>query len=135
MIKNVPRFLPRLLDKITNTDTPNNSEFTYYGYHVTMLSGMQDYTNVEIKDKKNKTILHFDLDFLTLECVLESYDSYELRDALIDAIKQLYGNKMHFFDPTIEDELERLKPLLGDEEYVQEIVQKEYDELVKHKID
>lgn len=134
MIKNVPRFLPRLLDKITNTDTPNNSEFTYYGYHVTMLSGMQDYTNVEIKDKKNKTILSFDLDFLTLECVIDSYDSYQMRDALIDAVKHIYGNKMYFFDPALEEELKRLEPLLGDEEYDQEIVKKEYDELIKYKL-
>lgn len=127
--------LPRLLDKITNVNTSNNAEFDYYGYHVTMLSGTVDYTNVYIQNKRKHTILHFTIDFWTKECEIEYYEDYNLRDSLVKSLNELYDYTMRFSDPAIDEELARLEPLLGDEEYVQEIVQKEYDELVKHKID
>ena len=125
--------LPRLLEKITNTNTQNNSEFTYYGYKVLMLSGTVDYTDVSIRDRHNKIVVEFTLDFLTLECEIESYIDYDIRDSLVKTLKELYDGRMRFNDQQLNDELDTVEPMLGDDEYDQELVQKEYDELIKHK--
>lgn len=127
--------LPRLLEKITNVNTQNNSEFTYYGYKVLMLSGTVDYTDVTIRDRHNNIVIEFTLDFLTLECEIESYIDYDTRDSLVKTLKELYDGRMRFNDQQLNDELDTLEPMLGDEEYDQELVQKEYDELLTHKID
>lgn len=126
--------LPRLLDKITNTNTSNNCEFDYYGYHITMLSGTIDYTDVTIQNKDKHTILQFTLDFLIKECVLENYEDYDLRDSLVNALNELYYGTMRFSDPTLEEELNFWKPLIGDPEYDQDNVIKNYDNIVKHKL-
>ena len=129
--------LPRLLEKITNTNTPNNSEFTYYGYRVLMSSGTTDYTSVTIEDRYSNNILDFSIDFLTLECNIERYCDYDMRDSLVNALKKLYNGKwkMRFSDQPLELDLYLYESMLGNDEYDQEYVQKVYDELVKHKID
>lgn len=133
-MKTKMKCLPRLLDKITNTNTSNNCEFDYYGYHITMLSGTIDYTNVTIQNKNKHTILHFTLDFLTKECVLEDYENYDLRDSLVNALNKLYYGTMDFADPGLEEELNFWKPLIGDPEYDQDKVMREYNIFVKHKL-
>lgn len=133
-MKTKMKCLPRLLDKITNTNTPNNSEFTYYGYRVLMLSGTPDYTSVTIEDRCSNNILDFSIDFLTLECNIERYCDYDMRDSLVNALKKLYYGKMRFSDLPLELDLYLYESMLGDEEYDQEHVKKIYDELLTHKI-
>ena len=128
------KWLPRLLDKITKTTTPNNSEFTYYGHKVTMLSGTTDYTDVTIQDKRGNTILDFSLDFLTKECDICGYTDYNLRDSLVNTLNKLYDGRMRFTDHFLECELNFYEPMLGDDEYDQEHVHKIYNELLTHKI-
>ena len=100
-----------------------------------MLSGTVDYTDVTIRDRHNNIVIEFTLDFLTLECEIESYIDYDTRDSLVKTLKELYDGRMRFNDQQLNDELDTLEPMLGDEEYDQELVQKEYDELLTHKID
>ena len=126
--------LNKLIEKITNTNTSNNAEFDYYGYHITMLSGTIDYTNVTIQNKSKNVILQFTLDFLTKECDIEYYEDYNLRDSLVNTLNELYYGTMRFTDPVIEEELDFWKRLAGNPEYDQDYVMKEYDNIVKHKL-
>ena len=126
--------LNKLIEKITNTNTSNNVEFDYYGYHITMLSGTIDYTNVTIQNKSKNVILQFTLDFLTKECDIEYYEDYNLRDSLVNTLNELYYGTMRFTDPVIEEELDFWKRLVDNPEYDQDYVMKEYDDIVKHKL-
>ena len=126
--------LNKLIEKITNTNTSNNAEFDYYGYHITMLSGTIDYTNVTIQNKSKNVILQFTLDFLTKECDIEYYEDYNLRDSLVNTLNELYYGTMRFTDPVIEEELDFWKRLVDNPEYDQDYVMKEYDDIVKHKL-
>lgn len=126
--------LNKLIEKITNTNTSNNCEFDYYGYHITMLSGTIDYTDVTIQNKNKNVILQFTLDFLTKECVIENYEDYDLRDSLVNTLNELYYGTMRFTDPVIEEELDFWKRLVGNPEYDQDYVIKVYDDIVKHKL-
>lgn len=133
MAKKITR-LNKLIEKITNTNTSNNCEFDYYGYHITMLSGTTDYTDVTIQNKDKNVILQFTLDFLTKECVIENYEDYDLRDSLVNTLNELYYGTMRFSDPVIEEELDFWKRLVGNPEYDQDYVIKKYDNIVKHKL-
>lgn len=126
--------LNQLIGKITNTNTSNNAEFDYYGYHITMLSGTIDYTNVTIQNKSKNVILQFTLDFLTKECDIEYYEDYNLRDSLVNTLNEFYYGTMRFFDQALEEELDFWKRLVGNPEYDQDYVIKEYDNIVKHKL-
>ena len=126
--------LNKLIEMITYTNTSNNAEFDYYGYHITMLSGTIDYTNVTIQNKSKNVILQFTLDFLTKECDIEYYEDYNLRDSLVNTLNELYYGTMRFTDPVIEEELDFWKRLVDNPEYDQDYVMKEYDDIVKHKL-
>lgn len=126
--------LNKLIEKITNTNTSNNCEFDYYGYHITMLSGTIDYTDVTIQNKDKNVILQFTLDFLTKECVIENYEDYDLRDSLVNELNELYYGTMRFSDAALEEEFDFWKRLVGNTEYDQDYVIKVYDDIVKHKL-
>lgn len=133
MAKKITR-LNKLIEKITNTNTSNNCEFDYYGYHITMLSGTIDYTDVTIQNKDKNVILQFTLDFLTKECVIENYEDYDLRDSLVNTLNELYYGTMRFSDAALEEEFDFWKRLVGNPEYDQDYVIKKYDNIVKHKL-
>lgn len=126
--------LNKLIEKITNTNTSNNCEFDYYGYHITMLSGTIDYTEVTIHNKDKNVILQFTLDFLTKGCVIENYEDYDIRDSLVNTLNELYYGTMRFSDQALEEEFDFWKRLVGNPEYDQDYVIKIYDDIVKHKL-
>lgn len=128
------KWLPRLLDKITNNETNNNAEFTYYGYHVTMLSGTLDYTDVTIQNKDNDIILQFTLDFLAKDCTIDCYDNYALRDSLAGTLHKLYNGRMHINDMPLNEELALLQSMLDNDEYDQYFVKQKHQELIKYKL-
>ena len=133
MTKKIIR-LNKLIEKITNINTSNNCEFDYYGYHITMLSGTIDYTDVTIQNKNKNVILEFTMDFLTKECVIENYEDYDLRDSLVNTLNELYYGTMRFSDAALEEEFDFWKRLVGNPEYDQDYVIKKYDNIVKHKL-
>ena len=97
--------LPRILDKITNKTTSNNTEFTYYGYKVELKSGLVDFTTVTIKDKHNHEILELDLDFRLLTCKFIKCDSSDIHDCVVDTLNEFYGFQMRYkyTSPEIEN--------------------------------
>ena len=125
------KWLSRLIDKITKNDCPNNNYFTYYGHEVTLQSGTRDYVDVTVS-KDNHEEVSFTFDFWTKEVVFESYREYEERDAVIKALKVFYSH-IDITDEPWDEEERFILPMLSDEEYDQEVVQREYVELLSHK--
>lgn len=126
------RWMERLIDKITQKDCPNNNYFTYYGHEVVLQSGTRDYMDVTIS-KDNHELVSFNFDFWTKELVFESYREYDERDAIVRAFRHFYGCISITDDPWSEEEKFYL-PMIDNDEYDQKTIQREYDELLSHKI-
>ena len=122
-------WLSRLVNKITKTEQSNNDSFEYYGHSVTIQSGTPDYMAVYINDIG----LDLSFDFLTKELVFSSYEEYEQRNAIYNAFKKYYG-RVSVEDEPWEEEKKYYEPMLDNDDYDQDEVKKEYNELMNNKL-
>ena len=93
MASNKYGFIPRLIDKITRKDCPNNNTFVYYHHLVELLSGTVDYVDATVyttEDRYSDTLVSFSFDFWTKELVINSADDKEIEQCVIEAFKSLY---------------------------------------------
>lgn len=113
------KWLERLIDKITKSDQLNNDSFVYYGHLVTLQSGTRDYVDVYITDMNYNHQKEFDFDFWTKELGFVSYESYDERDAIIQAFRRIYGKRSVSigYDEPWDEERNDLEPLLNDPDY------------------
>mgnify|MGYP006916030323 CR=1 FL=1 len=125
------KWLYRLIDRITKSDAPNNNYFDYYGHHVNQLSGTVDYTSVTIykRCKFPITLLDFSFDYWTKELVLESYPDYEIRNALVDAFLECYGNIRVTDTQILETRKEYEEYINNPDEYIEDAVNDAREEL------
>lgn len=87
--------IKNLVRRITNTNQPNNASFTYYGFHVSLQSGLNDYVSAWVKDPDDScTILEFSIDFLTKKLYVQFAMSDKTKTDLINAVKSLYGKSL-----------------------------------------
>ncbi len=136
MKKKMHKWLERLVDKITKTDCPNNNYFWYYGREVTLMSGTRDYVSVTIAENDKgwrKNQISFNFDFWTKELVFEGYNNYEERDAIIRAFRSIYG-RISVDDDPWEEERKFYEPMIDNDEYDQEKIMKDYNELMSRKV-
>lgn len=135
------KWLARLVDKITKKDSPNNNYFWYYGREVTLQSGTRDYVDVTIAEVYgggwHKNEICFTFDFWTRDLCFNSYNSYEERDAIIKAFRKYYDDRWDSvtveYDEPWEEDIRPYKEMLGDDEYDQESVEREYNKLMELK--
>ena len=96
------KWIAKLIEKITDGDTPNDYQFYCYGKEVIMQSGTEDYTSVDVRGKDERGrmdyIMQFSLDFWTYECVIEYMEYPEYLDAVKSALKKLYARNWTFTD-------------------------------------
>lgn len=133
MRKNYHKWLKRLVDKITRSNCPNNNYFLYYGHKIVLQSGTCDYVDVTISAMDNNDLIGFSFDFWTKELHFKAYTDYDERDTIISALRQIYGN-LPITDEPWNKEIQFYQPLLDNEEYDQETIRKEYNDLLSHKI-
>ena len=137
MKKKTYKWLERLIDRITKTEQSNNDPFIYYGRRITLESGTRDYVSVHISDMDYRNQKEFSIDFWTYELDFTSYEDYDERDAIIRAFKRIYndgwGNVHVGYDAPWEEERKFLEPMVGDEEYDQDCIMKEYEELMSRE--
>lgn len=140
MAKKTYKWLARLIDKITNKDCPNNNYFWYYGHEVILQSGTRDYVSVTIAEDDRgwrKNQISFSFDYWTKELVFDSYNNYEERDTIIRAFKSIYNDGWNDVyvghDAPFEEELKFYEPMINNNEYDQEKIMAEYNELLKRK--
>ena len=128
-------WLTRLIDRITKTDCPNNDCFNYYGRKVILSSGTRDYVDVTIHDGRSQVCFSFD--FWTKELCLESYETYTQRDVIIKAFHRIYDGRFEQVsiaaDEPWDDDVKPYREMIGNDEYDQETVTREYEELLAHK--
>lgn len=138
MKKKSYKWLARLVDKITKSDCPNNNYFRYYGHIITLSSGTRDYVSVTIAEYDRgweRNQIEFNFDFWTKELDFEAYNNYDERDAIIKAFKSIYGgnNISVEYDAPWEEEEKFYLPMIDNDEYDQESIMREYNELLSHK--
>lgn len=131
MAKKNYKWIARLIDKITKTDCPNNNHFYFYGREVNLQSGMGDYMDVYVTNGRSS--INFNFDFFTKDLCLESYENYEQRDAIIKAFRSIYSRVNIDLDQPWDEEEKFYLPMLDNDEYDQEVIQKEYNALLLRK--
>ena len=102
-------FIPKLIDKITRKDCPNNNTFTYYRHLVELLSGTVDYVDATVyktEDRYGGTLVSFSFDFWTKDLVIESAVDKEIEQCAMDAFKSLYRGIQVVYEEEDYDESE-----------------------------
>lgn len=125
-------WLARLINRITKSEQSNNDYFNYYGHRITLQSGTRDYVDVHISDMDYKNQVNFTFDFWTYDLVFFQYNEYEERDAIVRAFKEYYGH-IDITDEPWDEEVKFYEPMIDNDEYDQESVKREYNELMNHK--
>ena len=133
MKKKKYNWLARLIDRITRSEQSNNDYFIYYGHRVTLQSGTRDYMSVNISSMDYSEQTDFAFDYWTRELDFTGYASYDERDAIIKAFRGIYGDMSVGYDQPWEEERKELEPLVDNDEYDQEQVMREYNELMNRK--
>ena len=91
----------KLVRKITDNRTNLNSQFYFYNYEITLLSGTVDYVNIVVRNESIEYYLQFSFDFWTKELVFFTYNIDILK--IIEFFKFFYGGNISVcFDFTIE---------------------------------
>ena len=86
-------FTPKLIDKITHKDCPNNNTFTYYHHRVELLRGTVDYVNATVyktEDSYGAILVSFSFDYWTMKLVIKSAVDKDIAQCVIDAFDSLY---------------------------------------------
>lgn len=137
MAKKRYAWLERLIDRITRTEQSNNDYFDYYGHRVTLQSGTRDYVSVNISDRDYRNQIDFSFDYWTKEIDFEGYGNYDERDAIIRGFKRVYNSGWDKVsvgsDQPWEEERKEWEPYLGNDEYDQELVRREYDRVMSRE--
>lgn len=127
----------RLIDRITRSEQSNNDYFTYYGHRVALQSGMRDFVDVYIADMNDRNQINFSFDYDLKELCFFSYNNYDERDAIIKAFKRIYNGGWYKVgigcDEPWEEERKELELLVDNDEYDQEQVMREYEELMNRE--
>lgn len=111
------RFIDRLIDKVTTSDS-NNMSFTHYGHLVELESGTEDYISVTIyntTDRYKGTLADFSYDYWTHELHFLYSECKILTERIINAFKFLYSPRT-------------IRISYDEEEYEDEDTTYEYDE-------
>lgn len=128
-------WLARLINKVTKADCPNNDSFYYYGRNVNLSSGTRGFVDVTIYDGQSQICFNFD--FWTKELCLECYETYSQRDIIIKAFRQIYDCQFERVtiasDEPWEEDIRPYREMIGNDEYDQETVTREYEELLALK--
>lgn len=127
------KWLLRLIDRITKNTASTNDNFNYYGKIVTLQSGTVDFVAVNIMDQNLKNQIDFSFDFWTYELVFDGYNDYDERDAIIKGFRGIYSH-VSVIDNWWDGEMKFVKAMLGNDDYDQDEVRKQYDELVRHEV-
>lgn len=93
--KKTYRFVERLIDKVTTSES-NNMCFTCYGHLVELLSGTADYVSVTIyntDDRYEGEMADFSFDYLTKELHFVSSESKALTEKIISLFGMLYSRR------------------------------------------
>ena len=133
MKKKKYNWLARLIDRITRSEQSNNDYFTYYGRRITLQSGTRDYVSVNISSMDYSEQTDFAFDYWTRDLDFTGYADYDERDAIIKAFRGIYGDMSVGYDQPWEEERRELEPLVDNDEYDQEQVMREYNELMSRK--
>ena len=123
MKKQSYNWLNRLIERITRSDSSNNDYFMYYGYTVTLQSGMSDYVDVMVQDARGNYIFDFSFDFWTEKLCFDTYGEYDQRDIIINAFKRYYRVSVGW-DAPWHEEMKNLKDSLSYEDNEAEDVQR-----------
>ena len=87
------KWIEKLIEKITDGDTPNDYQFYCYGKEVIMQSGTEDYTSVDVRGKDERGRMDYIMQFS-----LEYMEYPEYLDAVKSALKKLYARNWTFTD-------------------------------------
>lgn len=109
-------FIDKLVNKITRTNCPNNTQIMYYGNKVHLESGTKDSMSVYIIDREGYSILYFSFDYLTMELNIEDYTDIRLRDKLANAFRKIYRedilNHLTITDELLENEIKEQRKFI-----------------------
>lgn len=88
------KWIERLINKVTNNKTPNNTTFQFYGHEIVLQSSTPDFTRVIVngQDKGGitKNIMDFSLDFLTKKCTANYMQIPEFLDSVKSGLNNAY---------------------------------------------
>ena len=133
MTKKSYKWLERLIDKITRDDCPNNNSFNFYGHQVDLQSGTRDFTDVHIYDKSGRWQTNFSFDFWTKELDFSAYTDYDERDTIIKAFRSIYQRIRIGSDEPWQEKVRFYEPMIDNDEYDQESIMQEYNNLMARK--
>ena len=82
----------KLIRKITDNKISLNSQFNFYNYEITLLSGTFDYVNVIVRNDSIDYYLQFSFDFWTKKLVFYNYHIDILK--ILEYFKFFYGGNI-----------------------------------------
>lgn len=99
--------LNKLIKKITNNNTPDNTTFVYYNMIQTNIqSGISEYMDVSLKNvKTNEEIASFTFDYLTMEINILFADTNDIAMDIMHSFRQVYPYGRINFNLNKSDEL------------------------------
>ena len=100
-------YLNKLIKKITNNNTPDNTTFVYYNMIQTNIqSGISEYMDVSLKNvKTNEEIASFTFDYLTMEINILFADTNDIAMDIMHSFRQVYPYGRINFNLNKSDEL------------------------------
>ena len=114
-------------------DTKKNVNLSVYSG--LLMDFMEHPDDVTIYDGHSQICFNFD--FWTKELCLESYETYTQRDVIIKAFRRIYNSRFEqvsiAVDEPWDDDIKPYRDMMGNDEYDQETVTREYEELLAHK--
>lgn len=134
-IPTINKLIVKLVQKVTNKNTPTNCCFTYYNkFNVIIQSGTQGYIVVYVNDiNTNEEIAIFTIDFWTKELTINSTSGnvtdFSIADSIISSFKELYPDYMPIDDKSVwEEDYENYQDVIEHrEEYIEEYVKEAED--------
>lgn len=99
-------YIRRLVDKLTSMES-NNVEFTFYNHLVEKLSGTDGFFAVTIyssADRYSGEVANFSYDYWTHSLYIESAESRQAADAIINAFKSIYPCYLKIIDDTQKEQ-------------------------------
>lgn len=136
-IPTINKLIVKLVQKVTNKNTPTNCRFTYYNkFDVTIQSGTQGYIVVYVNDiNTNEEIAIFTIDFWTKELTINSTSGnvtdFSIADSIIFSFKEGYPDYMPIDDKSVwgEDYRNYTNVIRNRNHYIEEYV-KEAEEFI-----
>lgn len=114
---------------------PQQRLFQLLRAQVVLSSGTRDFVDVTIHDGRSQVCFSFD--FWTKELCLESYETYTQRDVIIKAFRRIYNSRFEqvsiAVDEPWDDDIKPYRDMMGNDEYDQETVTREYEALLALK--